>query len=392
MKEGFLGRYHLFAGLEEKELNRLAMRVKESKFEKREVILREGEECPDNPLLYLIDKGEVSLIEKDSQGISQKIGVMGSGNIFGIENMTGKLRGLKTLLLTYKASPEVTVYTLSNEDLKQALSKAGYVSMTLNITRYLSRWMRACLERCATMEMQSKERTKWIKKRFGNIPEGVLGKIDETKEVIWPDLTKEYKIKGNILRYQRLDIEKTVGRIAEIYANGLDEVVGNSEYEWHQFPNKIQEKVKTGDWNFYGCYYENILFFVTSIHIIRGQRIMQWVWSCCDPKYRGKGAFIHFAEYLDEIAEKSNAHLALAWVVTTHKLSQMALEKVGFIPVGFFIGGEFFGGSDGRYYRHNAVWYEKIYESGSKNLYPPLKDMELTEKVEDLVNVVVSQV
>jgi CRP-like cAMP-binding protein len=153
MKGTFFKKYHLFVGLKEDELDKLAMRMEESTFKKKKIILREGEICPDNPFLYIIDKGEVSLIKKDSSREPQKIGVMEEGNVFGVENLVGRLRGLITYPLTYEAFSDVTVHTLSNEDLKQALSEEGYAVIALNVTRYLSRWMRACLERCATMEV-----------------------------------------------------------------------------------------------------------------------------------------------------------------------------------------------------------------------------------------------
>ena len=158
MKGNFLNRYQLFIGLKEDELEKLVRRMKERKFKEKEVILGEGEKCPDNPSIYIIDKGRVSLAKKDSRSAPQKIGAMMEGNIFGIENLAGKLRGVKTLPLTYEASSEVILHTLSNEDLKQALSEAGYIAVALNMARYLSRWMRACLERCATIEASKEEK------------------------------------------------------------------------------------------------------------------------------------------------------------------------------------------------------------------------------------------
>jgi hypothetical protein len=37
------------------------------------------------------------------------------------------------------------------------------------------------------------------------------------------------------------------------------------------------------------------------------------------------------------------------------------------------------------------MWYEKIYGSGLKNLYPSFENMELTEKAENLVRGMISQ-
>ncbi len=56
------------------------------------------------------------------------------------------------------------------------------------------------------------KRNKWIKTRFGNIDEKILGRIEEVKEISF----------------------------------------GNSELEWHHNPQKIIEMFWTGDWNFYG--------------------------------------------------------------------------------------------------------------------------------------------
>ena len=139
------------------------------------------------------------------------------------------------------------------------------------------------------------------------------------------------------------DIEKSAERIAEIYRNGLDEIIGNSEYEWHLVPDEIIKKVRTGDWNFYGCYFNGILILAESFHIIRGQRSIQLVWAVVDPIYRGKGTWQPWHEYLDSLIKMSGAQMGFCFVVTTHKLSQIALEKIGYRPMGFFIGGEFMG-------------------------------------------------
>lgn len=48
----------------------------------------------------------------------------------------------------------------------------------------------------------SKQRKQWTGRRFGNIDEKILGQINEVKDISWPDLIKEYKVKGNILEYQ----------------------------------------------------------------------------------------------------------------------------------------------------------------------------------------------
>ncbi|MFC1717568.1 hypothetical protein ACFL6S_28160 [Candidatus Poribacteria bacterium] len=232
------------------------------------------------------------------------------------------------------------------------------------------------------------QKKQWIRMRFGDIDEKILGQIKETGDISWPDLVKEYEVKGHAIKYQMVrDIGESAERIAEIYRNGIDEMVGNSEYEWHHKPEEIVKKVKTGDWNFYGCYSEGELIAVESMHIIRGQRAMQWVWGCVDPVYRGRGVWQHIGEYNDMIVQTSGAQMGIVWVATTHKYSQMTAEKAGYRPMGCFVGGEFLGGSDNRYYRQNVIWYGKLYGDGIKHLQE-WGSMELTEKAEKLVKVV----
>lgn len=232
------------------------------------------------------------------------------------------------------------------------------------------------------------KRKEWIRKRFGNIDEKILGKTEEVRDISWPEIIKEYEVRGKKLKYQMVrDIEKSAERVAEIYRNGIDEIVENSEYEWHHIPEEIIKKVKTGDWNFYGCYFEGKLISVVSLHIIRGQRAIQWVWGAVDPIYRGKGVWHHMGEYLDSVTEMSGAQMGFFWVVTTHKYSQMSAEKAGYKPMGFFVGGEFMGGSDNRYYRQNVIYYGKLYGDGKKHLQK-CETMELTEKAAKLVETV----
>lgn len=232
------------------------------------------------------------------------------------------------------------------------------------------------------------QRTQWVKTRFGNIDENILGQTKDVKDVTWPDITKEYEVKGNILKFQMIEnVERSAERIAEIYRNSIDEMIGNSEYEWHHNPEEIVTKIRTGDWNFYGCYSQDKLISVVSMHIIRGQRAMQWVWGAVDPVYRGKGVWQKMSEYLDLITEMSGVQMGFLWVATTHKYSQLAVEKAGYRPMGCFMGGEFMGGSDNRYYRQNVIYYGKLYGDGEKYLQKR-ETMHLTEQAEKVVNVV----
>lgn len=232
------------------------------------------------------------------------------------------------------------------------------------------------------------EKKQWIRRRFGDIDQEILGRIEEVNEMSWPDIEKEFEVNGNNLRFRMIgDLEGSAERVAEIYRNGIDEIVGNIEYEWHHDPLGIIEKVQTGDWNIYGCYFKEKLISVASLHIIRGQRTLQWVWGAVDPVYRGLGVWQKMGEYLDAVTELSGAQMGIVWVVTTHKYSQIQVEGVGYRPIGCFIGGEFFGGSDNRYYRQNVIYYGKLYGDGKKHLQK-WDTMQLTENSEKLAKIV----
>lgn len=232
------------------------------------------------------------------------------------------------------------------------------------------------------------EKKQWIRRRFGDIDEEILGRIEEVNEMLWPDIEKEFEVNGNDLKFRMIrDLEGSAERVAEIYRNGIDEIVGNIEYEWLHDPLGIIEKVRTGGWNIYGCYFKEKLISVEALHIIRGQRTMQWVWGAVDPVYRGIGVWKKMGEYLDAVTELSGAQMGIVWVVTTHKYSQIQVEGVGYRQMGCFIGGEFFGGSDNRYYRQNVIYYGKLYGEGKKHLQR-WDNMQLTENSEKLAKIV----
>ena len=232
------------------------------------------------------------------------------------------------------------------------------------------------------------ERQQWLKSRFGNIDETILGEIRSPQEIYWPNLTKEYDLDEYKITFCLIeDITKWAARIAEIYTNGVDEMVGNCENEWHHQPYEIIERVKMGDWKFVGIFIDQTLIGALSLHIIRGQRSMQAVWGAIDPIHRGKKAWKYIGEFVDLVAEASGVEMLFVWVVTTHKLSQMTFERAGLRPMGLFVGGEFFGGSDNRYYRQNVVYYGKLYESGRKHLQN-WKSMQLTEEAQKLAETI----
>lgn len=234
------------------------------------------------------------------------------------------------------------------------------------------------------------ERREWIRVRFGNISDDILGQIQQVEEITWPNLEREYTTDaGKKLRFKLLgkDIKPSSERIAEIYQNGIDEMIGNSEYEWHHDPAAIIERGQRGDWNFIVCHYDDQIISAGSFHIIRGQRAIQWVWGCVDPAYRGISVWKYAPQFADEVVELSGAQMGILWVVTTHPYSQMAVESVGYKPIGCFVGGEFFGGSDGKYYRQSVIWYAKHYHDSSRHI-PAWEDMKLFGQGKQMVEAV----
>lgn len=88
------------------------------------------------------------------------------------------------------------------------------------------------------------EKKQWIRRRFGDIDEEILGRIEEVNEMSWPEIEKRFEVNGNNLKFRMIgDIEGSAKRVAEIYRNGIDEIVGNIEYEWLHVPLGIIEKV-----------------------------------------------------------------------------------------------------------------------------------------------------
>lgn len=236
--------------------------------------------------------------------------------------------------------------------------------------------------------MRLDKRNCWVRERFGDIDEAILGNIDDISEITWPKLVEEHKISGHTILLRMVDdINTEAKRVAEIYCNGIDEMAENGEYDWHHDPEAIIDQVQSGEWNFYGAYLDGTLIEVLSFHIIRGQRMMHWVWGCVDPAYRGLGVIQTLSKYYDRITELSGVQLGIAWMVTSHRHSQKAIEAVGYKPIGCFVGSEFFGGSDGQYYRANVIWYSKVYGEASKHVQT-WESMKLTKKAQRLVNVV----
>lgn len=234
----------------------------------------------------------------------------------------------------------------------------------------------------------NEKRKKMKNKRFGDVNEQTLGNLQDVSRITWPNLVEEYEVKGNKLIYKKIEVnDSSAEKIAKIYREGIDEMNGNEDYEWHHDPAKIIQKVNTGNWAFYGCYHNDELIGVESMLILRGTKAIQWVWGCVAPDHRGKGVWQNIGIYNDKLVEMSGAQMGIVWVVTTHTYSQLTAEKAGYRPIGCFVGGEFLGGSDGKYYRQNVIYYAKLYGDGKK-YSQNFSDMQLTDSAKKIVNVI----
>ena len=232
------------------------------------------------------------------------------------------------------------------------------------------------------------DRRQWIRSRFGHIDESILGRVMDLKDIQWVDLVMDYDVKGKRLTYRMIpNIEDCAERIAEIFRNGAYEMIHNSEIEWHHDAQEIIRKVRTGEWNFYGCYLGQTMIAAESLYIIRGDRTMEWVWGCVDPPYRGLGVWQNIGIYTDRVVEMSGAQVGSVWAVTTHKYSQMSLEAAGYTAMGCFIGKRVYGGADHRYYRHTLIHYAKLYGDARRHLQN-WGSMELTEQAKDILRLI----
>ncbi|MBI5443165.1 MAG: hypothetical protein HY900_18355 [Deltaproteobacteria bacterium] len=231
-------------------------------------------------------------------------------------------------------------------------------------------------------------RRTWVRRRFGELGDTALGRREDLALIVWPELERSYEVRGSTFTYRRLtDIEARAERVAEIFRRGADEMVGNPEIEWHQDPRGLVERTRTGEWGLYGIFLGNELIGAESLHLIRGDAAIEWVWACVDPPYRGRGAVRRAGEFNDLVVAQSGAELGLVWVVTTHRYTQMAAEQAGYVPMGCLVGKRLYGGSDGRYYRHTLILYGKLYGEGKTHLQS-WESMTLTPQASRLVEVV----
>lgn len=225
------------------------------------------------------------------------------------------------------------------------------------------------------------QKKKWDGVRFGQLDHTRLGHLSHCvreEEMTWPDYVQTFvSEKGHTLRYMPVHVNEEAERVAEVYRRGVDEMRGNSLYDWHLDASKIVDRVRTGDFAIWGTYDDGLLIAVNSTEFVRGQRAVHWISGAVDPAHRGKGVWENIGLYMDKVIELSRAQYGMVWMVTSHVLSQRMVEKAGWKPVGVFPGGEFMGGSDGRYYRHTVVWYVKVYGDAAKHVQSR-EDMLLT--------------
>ncbi len=225
-----------------------------------------------------------------------------------------------------------------------------------------------------------KQRRKYKQRRFGNVPGDILGNLTQLNEIKFPDITKMFSPKGNRLIYFKINnIQDAAEKISEIYRNAIDEMAG-IHYGWHHDPNEIVKRVSEGNWAFYGVkdQHENLIS-VTSMYASMEMHYIQWVWGCVDPNFRGMGVWEYNGVYLDEICEKSGATYGRVWCATTHDLSQKCVESAGYSPHSIDL--EILGGSDGKFYFQNVVFYKKVYR---EDHILSCDNMVLTPRVEKL--------
>lgn len=244
-------------------------------------------------------------------------------------------------------------------------------------------------ESMQTFDVEQKK--KWDGVRFGQLDHTRLGDLSgcvREEEMVWPDYVRTFvSTKGHTLLYKAVDVRSEAQRVAEIYRRGVDEMRGNSLYDWHLDANAIRERVGTGEFAIWGTYEDGRLIAVNSTEFVRGQRAVHWIWGAVDPAHRGKGVWENIGLYIDKVIDLSRAQYGMVWMVTTHVLSQRMAEKAGWKPVGVFPGGEFMGGSDGHYYRHTAVWYVKVYGDALKHVQSR-EDMLLTPQADRIAKAI----
>lgn len=111
----------------------------------------------------------------------------------------------------------------------------------------------------------------WDGSRFGYLHHTVLGSLQACtaeEALYWPEYDRTFvSQKGYSLLYKKVDVEREAERVAEIYRRAIDEMVGNSHYEWHHKAEHIRNAVRGGDYAIYGTYQGGVLISVNSLEL-----------------------------------------------------------------------------------------------------------------------------
>ena len=214
------------------------------------------------------------------------------------------------------------------------------------------------------------DRRHYKDKRFAIPSDAPFLNQREEKSMVYPDVRLAVTTRDGQSGEWRVvkSIETYAERIAQLYREGIYEIIDHPEYEWHTKPSCVIEKDRNGTAKMYALFLEGDapqdIIQALSVSLLHSHRICWGLWTTVDPAVRGLGVMKYLGRILSLIGEHSGCDLVKGFVVTTHALSQRSLEEAGFLPVGYFPGGELFTGADGRCYRHNVIWYQKMFPRG----------------------------
>jgi RimJ/RimL family protein N-acetyltransferase len=214
------------------------------------------------------------------------------------------------------------------------------------------------------------ERRQYKNKRFA-VPDDVPFLTPQDEEpMVYPDVRLKVKARDGREGEWRMvkNIERYAERISQLYREGVYEMINQPDYEWHIHPSEIIAKDQNGSAKMYAVFLggdepHNIVQALSTT-LIQPHRICWGIWTTVDPDERGLGIMKYSGQFLSLIGEYSGCDLVKVSVVTYHTLSQRTLEEAGFLPIGYFPGGHLYGGADGKCYRHNIIWYQKMFPRG----------------------------
>jgi len=177
----------------------------------------------------------------------------------------------------------------------------------------------------------------------------------------WPDWRSKWnvmasyrkgvEVNGNNLKFRLIsDLEGSASvSLKYIGMGSINSRILNMSASWSS--GKI-EKVRTGDWNIYGCTFKEKLISVESMHIIRAED-MQWYGELLI-LFTVAWGLAKNGEYLDTVTELSGAQMGSygSWQRTNipDPCWRSRIQANGII-----YWREFFWCSDNRYYRQNVI-------------------------------------